>query len=93
VRTFYHQVPKHELKTWPEPFDSVAEGKKTYELRVNDRGFQSGDLLLLRRYDPMTRRYTGRELSARIGYITIGGEWGLPAGLCVFSLLDVKEES
>jgi hypothetical protein len=40
----------HDLKCWPEYFQPVIEGKKTVELRMNDRGFRVGDRLLLREW-------------------------------------------
>jgi len=49
----------HELKTDPEVFDAVAEGRKTHEIRKNDRGFKVGDGLLLRR-----TRYSGAEMKS-----------------------------
>jgi hypothetical protein len=47
----------HELKCWPEFFDAVARGDKTFEIRKNDRGFQRGDVLWLRKFDPQTGLY------------------------------------
>ena len=37
----------HELKIDPEPFDMIRAGKKTFELRKNDRDFRAGDVLRL----------------------------------------------
>lgn len=45
-------MPTHQLKCWPEFFDAVASGQKTFEVRKNDRGYQAGDTLILRAYDP-----------------------------------------
>jgi hypothetical protein len=45
---------QHELKTDPEAFDAVASGAKTFELRRNDRDYQVGDVLVLKR-----TRHTG----------------------------------
>lgn len=42
----------HELKIWPQYYCRVADGTKTFEVRVNDRGFQPGDLVTLREWDP-----------------------------------------
>lgn len=42
----------HELKTWPVFFEAVSDGRKTFGIRKNDRGFQTGDLLLLQKFDP-----------------------------------------
>lgn len=42
-------MPKiHDLKILPTYFDDVAKGRKTFELRFDDRGYFEGDLLLLR---------------------------------------------
>lgn len=72
----------HSLKTWPQYFQAVLEGRKTYEVRVNDREFSFGDEVILQEWDPNRdyedltlkklkepRGYTGRFLKFRIGYI------------------------
>jgi hypothetical protein len=59
----------HELKTWPEFFDPVFQGKKNFELRFDDRRFEVGDELHLREYVPATNQYTGREARKTISYI------------------------
>lgn len=77
---------RHDLKTWPEPFAAVLGGYKRHEVRVNDRGFRSGDELMLREWEPSTGKYTGRYLLASVMYLTPGGTFGLPEGLCVMSI-------
>jgi hypothetical protein len=42
----------HELKIWPQYFSRVADGSKTFEVRKNDRGFQPGDIVWLKEWDP-----------------------------------------
>lgn len=41
----------HELKTWPTYFGPVWEGDKTFDVRIDDRGFQKGDNVVLREWD------------------------------------------
>lgn len=59
----------HALKTLPEYFLPVIEGKKGFEIRKNDRPFQVGDLLALNEWDAEMERYTGRSCLAYIDYI------------------------
>lgn len=42
----------HELKCWPESFEAIATGVKTFEIRKDDRGYRVGDYLLLREWKP-----------------------------------------
>lgn len=75
----------HELKTWPEPFAAVWEGDKRGELRPDDREFAVGDGLILREYDPKTRRYSGRKIMCRISH-AMRGEPLIPAGFALLSI-------
>lgn len=59
----------HELKTDPAVFDAVADGTKTFEIRLDDRGFAVGDTLRLRR-----TRYTGREMRRNCRPLEYTGE-------------------
>lgn len=40
----------HLLKTNPEHFDAILSGTKTCEVRINDRDYQLGDVLVLREW-------------------------------------------
>lgn len=63
----------HELKCWPRYFEPVSNGSKPFEIRLNDRGYQVGDTLLLREWDPDSERYTGRaHHTPPISYIADG---------------------
>jgi len=77
----------HELKTWPEYFQAVKSGKKTFEVRSTlDREFKVGELLFLREYDYQRGRYTGDELLTRITYMLQGGDFGIEPNYCVMGL-------
>lgn len=59
----------HDLKTWPAYFQAIVEGRKTFELRKNDRSFNVGDTLHLREFDAAAGQYTGREAKAKVTYM------------------------
>ena len=59
----------HELKSWPQFFEKVVDGSKTFEVRLNDRDFKVGDFLFLREWNPETKQYSGRFQYVRVTYI------------------------
>lgn len=59
----------HELKTWPEYFLPIVMGRKTFEIRLNDRNFKYNDILHLNEWDPKTHEFTGQAIKMRISYI------------------------
>lgn len=56
-------------KIWPEYFEVVALGKKKYELRLNDFEINEGDTLILEEWDPKLKKYTGRRVQKKVGYV------------------------
>lgn len=79
-----HPYQIHELKTWPEPFEAVWLGTKLAEYRRDDRGFQVGDVLRLREYDPQADTYSGRRIEARITHVAKGQLF--PEGYAMLSI-------
>ncbi len=72
----------HTLKTWPAMFEAVWRGDKTFEVRIDDRGYQKGDTVTLAEWDrngtctcttsehaDTCARYSGRTIDARIGHV------------------------
>ncbi len=86
---------EHELKTDAEPFLDIVRGIKTFEIRVNDRGFKVGDTLLLRETaypaakmaNGFPLEYTGSTARGEITFIQVG--YGITDGYVVllFKLL------
>lgn len=76
----------HHLKTWPEYFEKVLSGKKRFELRKDDRNFEEGDYLVLREYDPIKNRYTGRRCPVVVEYLLKGGQFGIEEGNVCMSI-------
>jgi hypothetical protein len=79
----------HHLKTWPQYFEEVYNGKKNFELRKNDRGFQIGDVLVLKEWSSETQDYTGRKISKKVEYALEGGSLGLEKGYVIMALSDM----
>ena len=57
----------HYLKIFPDYYDHVKSGDKTFEVRYNDRDYQVNDVLHLQEFN--NGEYTGRELVKTISYI------------------------
>jgi ASC-1-like (ASCH) protein len=60
---------KIEKKTWPEYFQDILDGKKNFELRLADFKCQPGDTLILREWDPKTKKYSGRKIEKKVSYV------------------------
>ena len=59
-----------EKKIWPEFFQRVLDGVKTFELRLADFECNPGDILVLREWNPKTEKYTGRTIEKKVTYVT-----------------------
>lgn len=80
-------MDKHYLKTWPEYFQAVKDGFKTFDIRKNDRDFKAGDILILEEWDPETKDYTGRFIWVSVLYVTTLPEgFGLAPGFVCMSI-------
>jgi hypothetical protein len=88
---------EHDLKVWPEFFDALADGRKPFEIRKNDRDYQVGDVLRLREYAPGPDVYTGRELRRTVSYMLEGNDslafaFGLRTGFVAMGLENAEVE-
>jgi len=55
-----------EKKIWPENFKAIVDGSKKYELRLADFRCKPGDVLVLREWNPKTKKYTGKSLRKKV---------------------------
>ncbi|MBC1934587.1 ASCH/PUA domain-containing protein [Listeria seeligeri] len=58
----------HELKILPEYYRAIIKGRKTFEVRKNDRNFKVGDCLILKEFKD--EKYTGWKITVEVTYIT-----------------------
>lgn len=97
----------HTLKCWPDFFNAIASGRKTFEVRKNDRGYQAGDTLVLRAYDPNPPQYgwhwvtlngghsyyedSAATVTVRVSYVLSGH--GIEPGYVCMAIQRVEGES
>ena len=70
----------HQIKLEAAFFDDVASGRKSFELRKNDRNYKEGDTLEMEEIKDGAK--TGRKCSKRIVYMMENFE-GLENGYCI----------
>ncbi|MBI4621062.1 MAG: DUF3850 domain-containing protein [Desulfobacterales bacterium] len=78
----------HVLKCWPEEFQAIHDDRKLFEIRVNDKDYHEGDILILHEWDPETQEYTHRVRPLMVTYM-LQGKFGLPENLCVMSIVKI----
>lgn len=63
-------MAEHRVKSWKHLYWPIACGIKTHDLRINDRNYKSGDILILEEYDIERGEYTGNSVRALVTYVT-----------------------
>ena len=88
-------MTEHILKTNAEYWEAVRTGEKMFEVRRNDRGFQIGDALILRRQskdavgnfvEDRSRDNRPYELRCRVTYVLPGGQFGIDPDYVVLGM-------
>ena len=84
-----HERRVHDLKCWPAFFQAILDGRKKAEVRRDDRGYLTGDTLLLREWDPVAKRATGRVYEVRVTHLADLGTIGVAGGFVCMSFIPV----
>lgn len=45
-------MTRHILKSWPEFFEPIRSGMRSFDLRQDDRHYHAGDTVVLREWEP-----------------------------------------
>lgn len=77
------ETKMHNVKIGATFFEDVRTGRKTFELRKNDRGYRKGDMIALHEYKDGSE--TGRSITKKIVYMLEDFE-GLKDGYCILGL-------
>ena len=73
----------HEIKIAAMYYEDVVSGKKSFELRKNDRGYRQGDKLIMLEFND--GKHTGRIINADIVYM-LEDYTGLAEGYCILGI-------
>lgn len=90
----------HILKTHPAVFDATRRGEKMFEVRQDDRAFQTGDRVTLTYHDPevgkmgtvpaapfnVEEHKARQPMDFRITFVLRGGQYGVEPGYVAFGL-------
>lgn len=85
---------EHDLKTDPQQWEDIAAGRKTFEVRKDDRGYAVGDVLSLGKTrftaaemaEGRPLEYTGQWLRVGVQHLLRGPAYGIPDGYVVMSI-------
>lgn len=80
----------HELKVYPKFFDEIVSGKKTFEIRKNDRDYAVRDFIIFKEWDGY---YTNKIFNVRITYLLKHEDFpeGIPKDYVVFAIKEYGE--
>ncbi|KKS66100.1 MAG: hypothetical protein UV40_C0016G0011 [Parcubacteria group bacterium GW2011_GWA1_42_7] len=56
-------------KIWPGYLELIESGRKKYDFRLDDFEIKEGDTIIFEEWDPKTKKYTGRKVQKKAGYI------------------------
>ena len=79
------------LKTWPEYFQEVVNGNKTFDVRKeDDHKFSVGDILFLEEFDPTIGQYTGKVDGFGVMYCMRGKPY-VPDGYVIMGIKSLED--
>ena len=84
------------MKSWPESFKAIKKGRKTCDLRLDDRNFQIGNIILFQEFNPgmgegdVQAHFTGETIGRIITHIQVGDLFGLAKEYVCLSLKRIK---
>lgn len=83
----------HVVKCVSPFFEEVWSERKPFEIRKDDRDYQTGDVIVLRHWDPGPRGYNRKSLALiyRVGFV-LRDYPAIRKGYCAFGLLEVSDD-
>lgn len=62
-------------KTWPEYFEKILSGEKSFDCRIADFEVKPGDTIVFEEFDPGRNEFTGRKIEKKITFVGKTKEW------------------
>jgi len=56
-------------RVWPRFFEDLLEGKKNFDVRLNNFDVVVGDIIVFKEWDEYKKKYTGRKVEKKVCYI------------------------
>ena len=81
----------HNVKAYPSNFQLMKDGTKPFDVRLDDRLYEKGDIIVFKEWDPDKEEYTGQSIRRQI---TCKQIWeGLSPGYCALGLAVLADDS
>lgn len=80
----------HELDSYPEQFEAIVQGLKTFMCGFNNQSFRVGDKLKINEFDDDKILYTGRFVEVKVIYLQEGGANDIPEDYVIMSIKKIR---
>ncbi len=80
----------HELDSYPEQFEAIVQGLKTFMCGFDNQSFRVGDKLKINEFNPETILYTGRFTEMKVIYIQEGRKNDIPDNYIIMSIKKIR---
>lgn len=84
----------HKLKILQQYADAITDGRKNFEVRLNDRGYNAGDQVTFVVQDNMGIEVPHHPLEGKVFEITyVHSGLGMGMGYVVFGIKEIKDDN
>jgi len=77
----------HRVKCEQPFFNDIKNGKKVFDIRLNDRNYKKNDIVDFRLYNKQEKKYLNEVITVKINYIITGKDFCGIKKYCVFSFI------
>lgn len=89
-------ITVHHLKAWRDTFEPIYAGTRTFDIRLDDRRFKTGELVEFHEWNERDKAATGRKIRKTITIVVHGlaesachplsqPRWGIKGGYVIMA--------